>query len=179
LAASFFSGPPLAPFEFCDEPFCRRNIILPLYAAVVLCPCRIYRQVQWEDRVKTKYTVALSLLSGVAIGAIAMQGLHAQGAKLKAWSVGELEPVAGATISASYLKDARDAIAKAHGTPLRTVNGRVVSIEGKAPPKVAIVEWPSVDDAVNFYKSEAWTKLAPEREKAQKTIRRYIVESEP
>jgi len=63
--------------------------------------------------------------------------------------------------------------------PFFAIPPKVVSIEGKAPPKVAIVEWPSVDDAMNFYKSEAWTKLAPEREKAQKTIRRYIVESEP
>jgi uncharacterized protein (DUF1330 family) len=128
---------------------------------------------------KTKYTLALTLLAGVAIGAIAMQGLHAQGAKLKAWSVGEIEPVAGATVSPGYIKDARDAIAKAHGRPLRTVNGRVVAVEGSAPPKVAVVEWDSVDDAVAFYKSDAWKKLAPERDKAQKTIRRYIVESEP
>jgi uncharacterized protein (DUF1330 family) len=128
---------------------------------------------------QTKYTVGMSVLAGVAIGAIAMQGLHAQGAKLKAWSVGEIEPVSGATVTASYIKDARDAISKAHGRPLRTVNGRVVAVEGSAPPKVAIIEWDSVDDAVAFYKSDAWKNLAPERDKAQKTIRRYIVESEP
>ena len=65
---------------------------------------------------------------------------------------------------------------KAHGHALRTLNGRVVSIEGPPPPKnVAIVEWDSLDDAVAFYKSKAWTDLAPQREKAQKTIRRYVV----
>jgi uncharacterized protein (DUF1330 family) len=59
------------------------------------------------------------------------------------------------------------------------VNGRVVSIEGAPPPKnVALVEWDSVDDALAFYKSKAWTDLAPQREKAQKTIRRYVVEVE-
>ena len=46
-----------------------------------------------------------------------------------------------------------------------------------APKNVAIVEWDSVDDAVAFYKSKAWTDLA-QREKAQKTIRRYVVELE-
>ncbi len=62
---------------------------------------------------------------------------------------------------------------------MRTVNGRVVSIEGAPPPKkVGIVEWDSLDDAVAFYKSKAWTDLAPQREKAQKTIRRYVVEVE-
>jgi uncharacterized protein (DUF1330 family) len=43
---------------------------------------------------------------------------------------------------------------------------------------VAIVEWDSVDDAAGFYKSKAWIDLAPQREKAQKTIRRYVVEVE-
>jgi hypothetical protein len=28
--------------------------------------------------VKTKYTVALSMLAGIAVGAVAIQGLHAQ-----------------------------------------------------------------------------------------------------
>jgi uncharacterized protein (DUF1330 family) len=137
-----------------------------------------HRQAQWEEAVKTKYAVTLSLLAGMAIGSVAMQGLHAQGAKLKAWSVGEIEPVGGATVSASYLKDARDAIANAHGRALRTVNGRVMAIEGNAPAKVAIVEWDSADEAVAFYKSEAWKKLTPEREKTQKTLRRYVVEAE-
>jgi uncharacterized protein (DUF1330 family) len=76
-----------------------------------------------------------------------------------------------------YLPTVRKAIEAAHGRALRTVNGRVVSIEGAPAPKnVAIVEWDSVDDAVAFYKSKAWTDLAPQREKAQKTIRRYVVE---
>jgi hypothetical protein len=35
-----------------------------------------------------------------------------------------------------------------------------------------------VDDAVAFYKSKAWMDRAPERDKAQKTIRRYVVEVE-
>jgi len=124
---------------------------------------------------KTNYLVSLSFIAGMAIGSGAVQGLHAQAAKLKAWSVGELQPLSGATVSASYLKDAREAIANAHGRALRTANGRVIAVEGDAPAKVAIVEWESADDALAFYKSDAWKKLAPEREKAQKTIRRYVV----
>jgi uncharacterized protein (DUF1330 family) len=151
----------------------------PVTAGVVSSACRIDRQSQWEETVKTKHTVGLSLLVGVAIGALAMQGLYAQGTKLKAWSVGEIEPVAGATVSDTYLKEIREAITKAHGRALRTVKGRVVGIEGGAPPKsAAIVEWDSLDDAVAFYKSDTWKKFAPEREKAQKTIRRYVVEAE-
>ena len=119
----------------------------------------------------------MTLLAGVAIGAIAVQGLHAQGAKLKAYSVSESE-VLDATAQAAYLAAARKAQA-AHGRTLRTAAGRVVQIEGGPPPKsVGIVEWDSLDDAVAFYKSKAWADLAPQRDKAVKVARRYVDETE-
>ncbi|WJR81639.1 DUF1330 domain-containing protein [Bradyrhizobium sp. NP1] len=120
----------------------------------------------------------MALLAGVAIGATAVQGLNAQGAKPKAYSVGELE-ILDASAQAAYLPSARKAIEAAHGHALRTAAGRVVHIEGGPAPKSAgIVEWDSVDDAVAFYKSKAWTDLAPERDKATKVVRRYVVEVE-
>jgi uncharacterized protein (DUF1330 family) len=124
----------------------------------------------------TKSKIVIAAVAGAALGATAIQGLHAQ-AKLKAYSVGEVE-VTG-TLPPDYLPTVRKAIEAAHGHALRTLNGRVVSIEGAPAPKnAAIVEWDSVDDALAFYKSKAWTDLAPQREKAQKTIRRYVVEVE-
>ena len=126
---------------------------------------------------KTNSKIVLAVVAGVALGAAATQGLHAQ-AKLKAYSVGEIEPLGGAGPQPAYLTAVRKAITDAHGRSLRTL-GRVEHIEGAAAPKrVAIVEWDSLDDAVAFYKSKAWTDLAPERDKTQKTIRRYVVEVE-
>jgi uncharacterized protein (DUF1330 family) len=120
----------------------------------------------------------MALLVGVAIGATAIQGLYAQGAKPKAYSIGENE-IVNASAQAAYLPTARKAIAAAHGRPLRTTAGRVVQIDGAPAPKsVAIVEWDSLDDAVAFYKSKTWADLAPERDKAVKVIRRYVVEVE-
>ena len=43
---------------------------------------------------------------------------------------------------------------------------------------MGIVEWASLDEAVAFYKSKAWMDLAPQRDKATKVIRRYVVEAE-
>jgi uncharacterized protein (DUF1330 family) len=126
---------------------------------------------------KTRYTIALSMIAGVALGGAAIQGLHAQ-AKLKAYTIGEIE-VTDASVQPCYLPAVRKAIEAAHGRSLRTLNGRVVSIEGGAPPKnVALIEWDSLDDAVAFYKSKAWTDLAPQRDKSQRTLRRYVVEVE-
>jgi uncharacterized protein (DUF1330 family) len=123
-------------------------------------------------------TYTMALLAGVAIGAIALQGLHAQGAKLKAYAVSENE-ILDPSYQATYLPTARKAVEAAHGRPLRTSAGRVVQIEGAPPPKsVAIVEWDSLDEAVAFYKSKAWADLAPQRDKAIKVVRRYVVETE-
>lgn len=125
-----------------------------------------------------KIGYVMTLLAGVAIGAIGLEGLHAQGAKKKAYSVSELE-ITDPSAQAAYLPGARKALEAAHGRPLRTTTGRVVQIDGAAPPKnVAISEWDSLDDAVAFYKSKAWTDLAPQREKAIKSMRRYVVEAE-
>jgi uncharacterized protein (DUF1330 family) len=127
---------------------------------------------------RSSYKLAMVLLAGVAIGAIAVPGLYAQGAKLKAYSVAEIE-ILDASAQAAYLPAARKAIEAAHGHALRTAAGRVVQIEGgPAPKNVGIVEWDSLDEAVAFYKSKAWTDLAPERDKAIKSVRRYVVEVE-
>ncbi|WP_342737131.1 DUF1330 domain-containing protein [Bradyrhizobium sp. B117] len=121
---------------------------------------------------------SMTLLAGIAIGAIAVQGLHAQGAKLKAYVISENE-ILDASAQAAYLPAARNLIADAHGRALRTAAGRVIQIEGGAPPKsAALTEWDSVDDAVAFYKSKAWAALAPQRDKAVKVVRRYAVEVE-
>jgi uncharacterized protein (DUF1330 family) len=128
---------------------------------------------------RTQYTVALSLLAGVALGGVAVQGLHAQ-AKLKAYSIGEIVPIAGATISPSYLAAARKALADAGGRSMGTLKGRIFHAEGDPPPiSVAMTEWDSADDAIAFFQSKAWKDLAPEGERTAKTIRRYIVEVEP
>ena len=127
---------------------------------------------------RSKFGNAMVMLAGAALGALAVEGLHAQGAILKAYVVSENE-ILDASAQAAYLPTARKLIEEAHGRALRTAAGRVVQIEGGAPPKsAALTEWNSVDDAVAFYKSKAWTDLAPQRDKAVKVVRRYAVEVE-
>jgi uncharacterized protein (DUF1330 family) len=125
---------------------------------------------------KTRYTVALSMLAGVAIGALAIQGLQAQ-AKPKAYTVTELETI-DATAAANVAKRIQAAQTDAGGRNFRTGGAKVVGMEGPPPPqRVAITEWDSLEKAEAFFKSKAWTDLAPDRNKALKTIRRYGVEA--
>ena len=121
--------------------------------------------------------LVLAVMAGAASAAVATEGLHAQ-AKLKAYAINELE-IVDPNAWKDYLATARATIGAAQGHSLRTTAGRIVQIEGSAPPKrVAITEWDSLDDAVAFYKSKAWTDLAPQRDKAVKSLRRYVVEAE-
>ena len=104
-----------------------------------------------------------------------MQGLHAQ-AKPKAYTVSELETL-DAAANAAFVPVIQAAQKAAGGRPLRTGGGKIVAMEGAAPKRVAIAEWDSLEQAQAFYKSKAWNDLTPQREKAVKTIRRYVVEA--
>ena len=135
---------------------------------------------QMEDTaLKTCLTVSVAVLTGAVLGGFAVEGLRAQ-TKLKAYSIGEIIPIAGAQVSPAYLAAARKALADAGGRSMGTLKGRIFHAEGDAPPVgVAMTEWDSADDARAFFQSKAWKDLAPEGEKTAKTIRRYIVEVEP
>ena len=125
---------------------------------------------------KTWYTVALSMIAGAALGGAAVQGVQAQLAAKKAYAITELESL-DAQAAADIAKRVQAAQAEAGGRNLRTAGGKVVGLEGPPPPKrVGLTEWDSLEKAEAFYKSKAWTDLAPDRDKAVKTIRRYAVE---
>jgi uncharacterized protein (DUF1330 family) len=124
----------------------------------------------------TKFKIAMAIVAGAALGAAAMQGLHAQ-AKLKAYTVAELETL-DAAAQASYVPAVLAAQKAAGGHPFNTGGGKMIAMEGApAPMRVAITEWDSLEQAQAFYNSAAWKNLAPQRDKATKTIRRYTVEA--
>jgi uncharacterized protein (DUF1330 family) len=124
---------------------------------------------------KKHHVIGLSMLAGIALGAAAVQGLHAQ-AKPKAYTVTELESL-DAAAQAIYTPHIQAAQKAAGGRNFNTAGGRVVAQLGEAPKRVAIIEWDSLEQAEAFYKSKAFTDLAPERAKAVKEIRRYSVEA--
>jgi uncharacterized protein (DUF1330 family) len=131
---------------------------------------------KWRGIMKTWYTVAFSMIAGAVLGATAMQGVNAQLAAKKAYAITELESL-DAQAAADIAKRVQAVQAEAGGRNLRTAGGKVVGLEGPPPPKrVGLTEWDSLEKAEAFYKSKAWTDLAPDRDKAVKTIRRYAVE---
>ena len=123
----------------------------------------------------SKFKIALAVVAGTALGAAAMQGLHAQ-AKPKAYGC-QRDRSARCAAQAAYTPLSVTAQKAAGGRQFPPAGGKIVAIEGDGSKRVGISEWDSLEQAQAFYNSEAFKDLAPQRDKAVKTIRRYIVEA--
>jgi uncharacterized protein (DUF1330 family) len=123
----------------------------------------------------TNVKIALAVIAGAAVGAAAVQGLHAQ-AKPKAYTVVESVTL-DAAAQAAYTPLIVAAIKAAGGRNFNTAGGKIVALEGEAPKRVAINEWDSLEQAQAFYNSAAAKNLEPQREKANRRIRYYAVEA--
>jgi uncharacterized protein (DUF1330 family) len=120
------------------------------------------------------FKLMLAVVAGAAIGAVAVQGLHAQ-AKPKAYIVTETEVVDAAALAA-YSPQAQAAIKAAGGRSLAPATEKAVALAGQAPKRVGISEWETLEKAQAWRNSEAWKALSPQRDKALKTIRAFAVE---
>src|SRR5262249_47892127 len=124
---------------------------------------------------KTKYTVALSMLAGVAIGGVAVQGLQAQG-KPKAYIVTETEVLDAAALAA-YVSQAQAAARTAGGRPgIVPAGGKVVGLIGEPPKRFSVSEWESLEKAQAYYNSPERKALDAQRNKVQKVTRQFTRE---
>ena len=112
------------------------------------------------------------MLAGVALGAAAIQGLHAQAAK-KVYFITEAQYLTRDGADA-YNTKVKDLLAKAGGTLV--ISDNVTAIIGDAPQRVGISEWPSVEKAKAWLNSQKRKDLAPQRDKIIKFTQQYIVE---
>jgi uncharacterized protein (DUF1330 family) len=126
---------------------------------------------------KAKYSVALAVLAGVVIGALAVKGLHAQApsvSKLPAFYISELEvsdpeglKPYGARVAATLEPFGGRFIVRA---------GKIVPLEGEAPKgRLVVIAFESMEKAQAWYDSPAYQEIKPIRHKAAKS-RTFIVE---
>jgi uncharacterized protein (DUF1330 family) len=123
---------------------------------------------------KTRYTVALSMCAGAALGAAAIQGLHAQ-AKPPVYYIAEIDVTNLDAWQKDYAPRAQ-AVIKAAGGRVLAAGQNVTSIEG-APPKqrIALIQWESAEQVQSWRNSAAFKEIAPMREKFG-TVRSFTVE---
>ena len=122
---------------------------------------------------KTSYAVAVSMFIGAAIGAAAMGGVNAQVGKSKVYFISESEVLDRAGVTAYEAKLAP--VIKAAGGNL-TLGDKITPVLGDAPKRVGVTEFESAEKAQAWINSSERKALAPERDKAIKFVRQYIVE---
>ena len=126
---------------------------------------------------KTRYTVTLAMLAGFGLGAVAMQGLHAQ-AKPPVYYIAEID----VTNVDAYTKEyapAAQATLKAAGGRLLAAGQNVTSFEGAPPTKrVAVSVWDSVDKLQAWRNSADYKKAREIGDKLAK-FRAFSVEGVP
>ena len=104
---------------------------------------------------RTHYVVALSAAAGIAIGAAAVQTLHAQ-AKAPGYIVAEIDVSNVEGYSKEFLPKAGPAL-DAAGAKFLARGGKNESIDGAPPAKrVIISQFDSLEKAVAAYKSPAY-----------------------
>lgn len=125
---------------------------------------------------KQSAKLGLMLLAGFALGAGAIEVVHAQGGKKPAYVIAEIEVTDPAGFQA-YAAKVPPTLAPYHGRII--VRGSPDTREGTAPKgSLVIVAFDSLQDADRWYTTPPYKNLIAEREKAAKT-RLYIVEGLP
>ena len=125
---------------------------------------------------KTRYAVALAVATGFGLGAVAVQGLHAQ-AKPPAYLLAEVQ-VTDPDTWKQYIAALPGTLAPYKTRTLARANP--VALDNSAPPagNLVIIAFNNMEDVKAFWNSPAYQAIVPLREKSAKT-RVYAVEGMP
>jgi uncharacterized protein (DUF1330 family) len=130
-----------------------------------------------EHTLKTRYTVALSVVAGVALGAAVVQALHAQ-AKPSAYVVAEIDVLNLEPYDKEYVPPAAKAINDGGGKYI-VRGGETASFYGEPPkPRIAIMVFESMEKAKAAFDSTAYKDAKKVGDKYAK-FRVYAVEGLP
>ena len=118
---------------------------------------------------KSQYIVPLAVAAGFGLGAVAVEGLHAQ-AKPPVYYISEIDVANPVAYANEYLPKAQ-AIIKAAGGRYLAAGGaasgaKVIAIEGEPPKRVVVQVWDSIE------KIQAW-RANPEYKELRKIGDKY------
>jgi uncharacterized protein (DUF1330 family) len=103
---------------------------------------------------RSSYKITMVLLAGVALGALAVEGLHAQ-AKAPVYYIAEIDVTNPDAYAKEYVPKAQSLIKAAGGRFVAiggaaANGGKVTAFDGDAPKRVVVQVWDSMD------KIKAW-----------------------
>jgi uncharacterized protein (DUF1330 family) len=126
---------------------------------------------------KARYTVALSMLAGIGLGAAAVQGLHAQ-ARVPTYYIAEIE----VTNLDGYLKEYEpraQANIKAFGGRILAAGTKVATMDGDPPQsRVTVLVWDSIEGIQTWRDSAEFKEIRAVGQKYAK-FRAFTVEGLP
>src|SRR5436853_2936471 len=122
---------------------------------------------------RTQYVAALALITGIGLGAMAVQGLRAQ-AKPPAWVIAEIDVANLDGFVNEYVPPAAKAVVAGGGKYLAR-GTRTVSIKGEPPKRIVMMAFDNFEQAQATFASPAFVEAANIGEKYAK-FRIYAVE---
>jgi uncharacterized protein (DUF1330 family) len=130
---------------------------------------------------KTHYTVTLAMVAGFGLGAVAVQGLHAQ-AKAPVYYVAEIDVTNPDAYAKEYAPKAQ-ALIKAAGGRILAVGGtaggaKVTALDGEAPKRAVVQVWDSMETIQAWRNNPEYKELRKVGDKYAK-FRSYTVEGLP
>ena len=125
---------------------------------------------------KTRYVVALSLLTGIAVGGAAIQGLHAQ-MKPPAYVVIPILKINDAAAFKAGVVDRPNAAAniKAAGGEWLIRSTKFTKLDGNPPERLIVIKFDSIEKAQAFENTAAQKEVNAIREKTTNSLS-FIVE---
>ena len=103
---------------------------------------------------KAKFVVALAMVGSFALGAVAVQGLHAQ-VKRTGYVIAEVTVNDPEKYKTEFIPPATKAIQDAGGKYV-IQGGKTISFEGEPPaPRVVVFQFESMDKAQSWWNSQA------------------------
>jgi uncharacterized protein (DUF1330 family) len=131
---------------------------------------------------RTYLTVSVAMLTGMAIGGFAVQGLHAQG-KAPIYLVTEIDVTNPEAYGKEFAPKAQASIKAAGGKQI-AIGGAggagakaVIAIAGAAPKRAVIQQWDSIEALNAWYKGAAYQEALKIGEKYA-SFRRYAIEGQ-
>ena len=119
----------------------------------------------------------LALFGGVAIGGVAVHGLHAQ-TKPIAYVIAEIDVTNQEAFTKEYVPLATKALSDGGSGYKRVAVGKIVSIEGAAPkPRVVINSFDNMDKALAAFNSPAYKEARKIGDKYASSFRVIAVEA--
>lgn len=129
---------------------------------------------------KPNHKVAVAMLAGVAIGGLAVQGLHAQ-AKPPVYFIAEIDVTNPEAYAKEYAPKAQAIIKSAGGRFLAiggAAAGSVTSFDGDAPKRLVLQVWDSMEKIQAWRNNPEYKELRQVGEKYAK-FRSFAVEGLP